>query len=59
MPHCKQENAVPKGPVLVALFPVAGAALMLIFIGIHNAWDSVAYVAVQRPTPPSEGSPSP
>lgn len=37
-----------------ALFPVAGAALMLIFIGIHNAWDSVAYIAVQRPRPPSE-----
>lgn len=31
-----------------ALFGVAGVALALIFIGIHNAWDSVAYVAVQR-----------
>jgi len=26
-----------------ALFWVGGAALMLLFIGIHNAWDSVAY----------------
>jgi hypothetical protein len=25
------------------LFWVGGAALMLLFIGIHNAWDSVAY----------------
>ena len=27
----------------VALFAVAGAALLLPFIGIHNAWDAVAY----------------
>ncbi len=26
-----------------ALFGVAAAALLLLFIGIHNAWDSVAY----------------
>jgi len=26
-----------------ALFGVAGAALALLFIGIHNAWDSVSY----------------
>ena len=30
-----------------ALFLVGAVALTLIFIGIHNAWDSVAYVAVQ------------
>ncbi len=27
----------------VALFAVAGAALLLLFIGIHNAWDAVSY----------------
>ncbi len=27
----------------MALFGVGGAALLLLFIGIHNAWDSVAY----------------
>jgi hypothetical protein len=27
----------------VALFVVAGAALLLLFIGIHNAWDAVSY----------------
>jgi hypothetical protein len=27
----------------VALFGVGGAALLLLFIGIHNAWDSVVY----------------
>jgi hypothetical protein len=26
-----------------ALFGVGGAALLLLFIGIHNAWDNVAY----------------
>jgi hypothetical protein len=32
-----------------ALFGAAGAALLLLFIGIHNAWDSVVYhVVVQR-----------
>jgi hypothetical protein len=23
-------------------------AVLLLFVGIHNAWDSVAYVAVER-----------
>ena len=31
-----------------ALFLVGAAVLLLIFIGIHNAWDAVAYIAVQR-----------
>jgi hypothetical protein len=26
-----------------ALFGVGGAALLLLFIGIHNAWDGIAY----------------
>jgi hypothetical protein len=26
-----------------ALFSVAGAALLLLFVGIHNAWDAVTY----------------
>ena len=30
------------------LFIVGGAALLLVFIGIHNAWDTVAYVTVER-----------
>jgi hypothetical protein len=33
-----------------ALFAVGGAALLLLFIGIHNAWDNVShYVLVARP----------
>jgi hypothetical protein len=31
-----------------ALFGVATAALLLLFIGIHNAWDSVTYLVFTR-----------
>ena len=30
------------------LFIVAGSALLLVFIGIHNAWDTVMYITVER-----------
>jgi hypothetical protein len=34
----------------VALFAVAGAVLLLLFIGIHNAWDAVTYhIFVKKP----------
>ena len=36
-----------------ALFAIGTFALLLVFTGIHNAWDSVTYVAVVLPrTPP-------
>jgi hypothetical protein len=31
-----------------ALFVIAATALLLLFIGIHNAWDTVTYIAVSR-----------
>lgn len=31
------------------LFVIGAAALLLLFIGIHNAWDTVTYLAVERP----------
>lgn len=31
-----------------ALYVVAGATLLLIFIGLHNAWDTVVYVMTER-----------
>jgi len=31
-----------------ALFAIAGASLVLLFVGIRNAWDTVVYVALQR-----------
>jgi hypothetical protein len=37
------------------LFGVGAAALLLLFVGIHNAWVSVAYhVFVNRPDPKTE-----
>lgn len=31
-----------------ALFTIAGVALLLLFIGIHNAWDTVAYIVAMQ-----------
>ena len=31
-----------------SLFAVAAAALVLLFVGIHNAWDTVTWVAIER-----------
>jgi hypothetical protein len=30
------------------LFVIGAAALLLLFVGIHNAWDTVTYIAVDR-----------
>lgn len=30
------------------LFVIGGIALLLLFVGIHNAWDSVVYIALER-----------
>jgi len=32
-----------------ALFLIGGATLLLVFIGIHNAWDTVVWIATQGP----------
>jgi hypothetical protein len=29
-----------------SLFVIAGTSLLLLFVGIHNAWDSVTYIAI-------------
>jgi len=34
-----------------ALFVIGAAALLLLFIGIHNAWDTVTYIAIDRAQP--------
>lgn len=36
------------------LFLVAGAAFALLFVGIHNAWDSVTYITIEHVQPPKE-----
>jgi hypothetical protein len=34
-----------------ALFAIAASALLLLFIGIHNAWDTVTYITVGQGQP--------
>jgi len=34
--------------VPAVLYIIGGAALLLVFIGIHNAWDTVSYVMLER-----------
>jgi hypothetical protein len=42
-----------------ALFAIAGVALTLLFIGIHNAWDSVTFiVSTQMPRPKESEAPT-
>jgi amino acid transporter len=33
------------------LFVIGGVALLLLFVGIHNAWDAVTYLAVDQAKP--------
>lgn len=40
-----------RGDTERSLFTVAGAVLALVLIGIHNAWDTVTYLAVQQQEP--------
>jgi hypothetical protein len=44
-----------------ALFAIAAASLLLLFVGIHNAWDTVTYIATgqneTRPQGPQTGPP--
>jgi hypothetical protein len=36
---------------LESLFAIGASAVLLLFIGIHNAWDAVTYIAHQRRNP--------
>lgn len=38
-----------------SLFTIGATALLLLFIGIHNAWDAVTYIALQRNHGPQGG----
>ncbi|MEA2689165.1 MAG: hypothetical protein QOD51_1772, partial [Candidatus Eremiobacteraeota bacterium] len=39
-----------------ALVAIAAAVMLLIFIGIHNAWDVVTYLAVGKVQEPDDGA---
>ena len=45
--------ALPRDPPAV-LFVIGATALLLLFIGIHNAWDTVTYIAIERWQAPKE-----
>jgi len=41
----------------VALYAIAATELLLLFIGIHNAWDAAVYITTSlEPRPPDAGS---
>src|SRR3954447_3061527 len=40
-----------QGNSTLSLFAIAGAVLLLLFIGIHNAWDSVTFTALNQRQP--------
>jgi len=41
-----------------ALFAIAGSSLLLLFAGIHNAWDTVTYIATGQMDKPESGESS-
>ncbi len=44
-----------------ALFSIGAASLILLSVGVHNAWDTVTFLALDSPgqgTPPKPGSPT-
>ncbi|MDB5073747.1 MAG: hypothetical protein JWM87_4858 [Candidatus Eremiobacteraeota bacterium] len=47
--------AVPAG----SLFALAGGTVFLVFIGIHNAWDVVTYLAVEGLAKPADSTAKP
>jgi len=53
LPLAAQATLLAGGLALVrhpngALYTIAAAALLLLFIGIHNAWDTVTFLVLQR-----------
>lgn len=42
----------------MALFAIGGTCVLLLFIGIHNAWDTVTYLAVERMSAAASQAPS-
>ena len=61
LPACAYGGVAAAGLVRApgaALFVVAAMTLLLLCVGIHNAWDTVAYLTA-RPTAPTEPAPAP
>jgi hypothetical protein len=50
------------GDVARSLQAVAAATLLLLCVGVHNAWDTVTYltiVAIRHPGAPADAAPPP
>ena len=45
------------GSTTPALFGVGAALVLLVFIGIHNAWDAVTYITIELPQRSDGGQP--
>ena len=43
---------------LAALYVIAVSALLLLFVGIHNAWDAAIFMAIKRREPPPSPPPA-
>jgi hypothetical protein len=41
-----------------ALFAIGAAGLLLLFIGLHNTWDTVTYITIEHPARPVGREPS-
>lgn len=42
----------------ISLFVIAGASLLLLYIGIHAAWDTVTYIATEQDQPARRSEPA-
>ena len=40
---------------MLSLFLIGAVALLLLFVGIHNAWDGAVYIALRRQQQPGRG----
>jgi len=47
---------LPRHPA-PSLFVIGAATVLLLFIGIHNSWDTVTYIAVEQPEAAKPGPP--
>lgn len=42
-----------------ALYVIAGVSLLLLYVGIHNAWDAAVYISAKKGKEPDSSSPTP
>jgi len=45
---CADNKSPAASKTISCLFVIAATCLVLLFVGIHNAWDTVTYIAIGR-----------